>query len=110
MPAKTVPSIVTRRLRVTGKVQGVFYRKYTQKAAIERNITGWVRNNLDGSVEILAEGTLDDIESLRLWCFSGSPKSKVLNVAVSDTPSGDGAEASGASMNRVFPSFVIDRS
>eukprot|EP00796_Vickermania_ingenoplastis_P009271 gene9271-6519_t len=64
--------------------RGVFYRKYTQKAAVERQLTGWVRNLPDGRVEIMAEGPETDVLSLESWCHKGSPKSKVTVVDVHD--------------------------
>lgn len=67
---------------VYGKVQGVFYRKYTHKTAVQLSLTGWVRNVPDGSVEIMVEGPLKALESLEKWCYEGSPKSKVTKVVV----------------------------
>lgn len=70
------------RIRVHGRVQGVFYRKYTQRAAQTLEVTGWVRNESSGDVEILAEGTADQVRALEKWCHTGSPKSRVSSVTV----------------------------
>nr|WP_240689125.1 acylphosphatase [Ammoniphilus sp. YIM 78166] len=54
---------------VTGKVQGVGFRRFTQKQAVNLKIVGWVRNKLDGTVEIEAEGkpqNMNDFITL-LW-------------------------------------------
>ena len=67
---------------VSGIVQGVFFRAYTQQEAIAIGVTGWVRNTPDGDVEILAQGTKEQLERLIVWCHKGSPSSKVENVAV----------------------------
>ena len=78
-------------IRVEGKVQGVFFRKHTQKNALALGVVGWVRNRPDGSVEILAQGPdTDAVARLVDWCRTkGSPKSRVTNVtteAVADDP------------------------
>ncbi|CCW64337.1 unnamed protein product [Phytomonas sp. EM1] len=78
----TAPSMThLRRILVSGKVQGVFYRKHAQKAAAKLGITGWVRNLPDGRVEILAEGTRAQLDELERWCYEGSPRSRVSEVA-----------------------------
>ena len=70
------------RIRVYGKVQGVWFRAETQKAAFNFGVAGWVRNNSDGSVEAVAEGDKNKITSLIDWCQNGSPLSKVDKVEV----------------------------
>lgn len=74
--------IAIHHILVHGKVQGVFYRKYTQKEAVKLLLTGWVRNLPSGSVEIVAEGPLSALRSLEKWCYQGSPKSKVKEVVI----------------------------
>lgn len=72
------------RIKVTGKVQGVFYRKYTYQKAAELGITGFVKNMPDDSVYIEAYGD-DDVLSLFVdWCYTGSPKAQVENVEVNE--------------------------
>ena len=67
---------------VSGRVQGVFFRVYTQKFARELNdITGYVRNLADGRVEIFAEGSIDSLEQLVKWAEkSGSPGSQISKI------------------------------
>lgn len=72
----------TRKLVVTGKVQGVFYRKHTLEKAIELGISGTVMNRQDRSVEIVATGTAQQLDALIEWCWQGSPKSAVSGVTV----------------------------
>ncbi|KAH8605662.1 putative Acylphosphatase [Trypanosoma vivax] len=72
--------VVRYHIFVRGRVQGVFYRKYTERAAVERGVRGWVRNLPDGRVEVMAEGPRDSVESLVQWCHKGSPKSSVEGV------------------------------
>lgn len=58
-----------RGYRVTGRVQGVFFRAWTQDLAIELGLRGWVRNRRDGSVEAHAFGGAEAIRAFetRLW-------------------------------------------
>ena len=56
---------------VTGKVQGVYYRASTQKAAQSLSLSGWVKNKADGSVELEAFGEKDHITNLIEWLKQG---------------------------------------
>ncbi len=67
-------------IRITGYVQGVFFRKTTVEKASVLNLKGWVRNCPDGSVEIHAEGKDEDLAELEKWCHTGPPAAKVENV------------------------------
>jgi len=69
------------QLRVSGKVQGVSYRAYTEQKAQDLRLTGLVRNLPDGQVEIIAEGPQNDLEALKDWCLSGPPQARVDDVA-----------------------------
>lgn len=69
-----------KRYTVEGLVQGVFYRAHTQKKAQALNITGWVRNEVDGSVSVYACGTPEAIEELESWLWVGPPSARVDNV------------------------------
>jgi acylphosphatase len=65
-------------LIVRGKVQGVCFRYYTKKKAIEFNLKGYVKNNYDNdTVEIVVEGNKQDIEKLVLWTNNGPSDAKV---------------------------------
>lgn len=66
------------RIKVKGKVQGVFYRSSTQAKARELGLSGWVRNEEDGSVLIEAEGEEQKLEKLLDWCRKG-PGAAVVN-------------------------------
>lgn len=67
---------------VTGRVQGVFYRAAACEKAQGMNLTGWVRNKSDGSVEIMAEGEKENIQSLIEWCRIGPPRASVRDISV----------------------------
>ena len=75
--------MVRAHLYITGKVQGVFYRLETQRAAAARNLSGWVRNLPDGAVEAVAEGKRTDAESLVEWCRQGPDRARVDDVKLS---------------------------
>ena len=70
--------------RVTGRVQGVSFRWYTQEQARGLGVTGWVRNEPDGSVLVHAEGEDDAVDALVAWCRSGPSMARVTDVAVRD--------------------------
>jgi len=67
---------------ITGKVQGVYFRAETQRAAKQRNELGWVRNRPDGSVEAQFEGDEPSVKAMLEWCRQGSPFSRVHHVDV----------------------------
>ena len=73
-------------LIIHGKVQGVFYRDYTRKKARELNLTGWVRNNPDGTVEVLCYGKPENIDEFIKWCHQGSPLSNVAYIDIQKQP------------------------
>ena len=77
-----MPDKVRAHLYITGKVQGVFYRLNTQRAATPLNLAGWVRNLPDGAVEAVAEGQRADVEQLIAWCHKGSGNARVDEVRV----------------------------
>lgn len=69
---------------VSGTVQGVFFRDNTCKEAKRLGITGWVRNNSDGTVELEATGTKVNIRKLVEWLHIGSEQAEVTGVKVFD--------------------------
>mgnify|MGYP005812643881 CR=1 FL=1 len=77
---------MTLSIRVTGKVQGVFYRQSTREKAQQLGLTGEVMNLPDGSVQIRATGTKPQLEELLNWCKEGPPRAKVLDVVASELP------------------------
>lgn len=75
---------------ISGRVQGVFFRAETMKAAERIGVSGWVRNQPDGTVEAVFEGSSLAVDQALDWCWKGSPMSQVADVAVEwETPSGD---------------------
>ncbi|MGD0169864.1 MAG: acylphosphatase [Smithella sp.] len=74
------------RVYVSGRVQGVFFRAETQRAATSFNLTGWVRNLADGRVEALLEGEDKSVDKMLEWCRKGPPAARVENVIVTEEP------------------------
>ena len=69
------------RINVTGRVQGVGFRYTTQQKALRLGLTGWVRNERDGSVEIMCEGTAEQIAALLDWLEAGGPShSRIVGI------------------------------
>jgi len=69
---------------VSGRVQGVFFRWETQRAAEARGVKGWVRNLEDGRVEAVFEGEEGDVARLVDFCRHGPPLADVNKVEVSE--------------------------
>jgi acylphosphatase len=75
---------------VSGRVQGVYFRAYAEDEAAFRNLAGWIRNALDGRVEIVIEGSRTHVEAMIQWCHRGSPASRVTDVEVTwEEPRGE---------------------
>jgi acylphosphatase len=89
---------VTRRavdVRVTGLVQGVWFRAGCADRADRLGVDGWVANEPDGSVTGHFEGPADRVEALLAWCRQGPPRARVDEVRTTDAePTGiDGFSA-----------------
>ena len=69
-----------RRYRISGKVQGVFFRASTREQALRLELTGYANNLPDGSVEVLACGATPALDKLAEWLQQGPPRAKVLRV------------------------------
>ena len=65
---------------VSGKVQGVGFRMYTQSKAEELGVVGFVQNLSNGTVKIVAAGEDDRVDALMDWALAGSPPAKVENL------------------------------
>ena len=67
---------------ISGRVQGVFFRVETQRAAEGFGVLGWVRNKRDGSVEAVFEGRQQDVDATLNWCRQGPRMARVDKVDV----------------------------
>ena len=78
---------------VHGHVQGVGFRYFVQRRASELGLSGWVRNNDDGTVEAVAEGPRETLEQLRLALESGPRMARVAGVDLRWSPATGGLAA-----------------
>ena len=74
--------MISRQLRISGRVQGVGYRDALREEAERLKVTGWVRNRRDGSVEALVQGAADPVDKLIAWARRGPPAARVDEVRV----------------------------
>lgn len=70
------------RVKIAGRVQGVYFRASTCQEAQGLGVTGWVRNCSDGSVELVAEGPREKLDQLIAWCHRGPAGARVTEVTV----------------------------
>jgi acylphosphatase len=81
-------------LKITGRVQKVSFRYYTRKTAQELGVSGFVKNETDGSVYIEAEGEEEILDKFMLWCHKGPNWARVdhINIQASQVLGYEGFE------------------
>ncbi|MFP5407675.1 MAG: acylphosphatase [Gammaproteobacteria bacterium] len=72
----------TRRLLIHGRVQGVWFRESMRSEALRLNVTGWVRNTPNGTVEAVVQGKDAAVDALIEWAHRGPPQARVDRVEV----------------------------
>ncbi len=72
----------TVRVLITGRVHGVAYRAWTERTAVARGLSGWVRNRHDGAVEAVFSGPRAEVDDMLRRCREGPPAAKVREVTV----------------------------
>ena len=81
---------LTKRLKINGKVQGVYFRESMLQEAKRLGVTGWVRNLKDGSVEALVQGEEELVLEIIKWVHRGPPAARVdtieITAATNDSP------------------------
>jgi acylphosphatase len=75
---------VRRRVLVSGRVQGVWFRDSCSRQASAAGVTGWVRNTPDGRVEAAFEGEPEAVEQMVAWCRQGPPRAVVTGVEIKE--------------------------
>ncbi len=70
---------------IEGRVQGVWFRGWTEKQASKLGLTGWVRNLRDGRVEAVFAGDADKVGAMLALCRKGPPMARVDNIVKSET-------------------------
>ena len=68
------------RVRIGGRVQGVWFRAWTAREATVRGLSGWVRNREDGTVEALFCGNPSNVEAMLAACRDGPPQARVTDI------------------------------
>ncbi len=71
---------IRARAIISGRVQGVFFRMETKRAADRLGVFGWVRNRRDGTVEAVFEGDRSQVDAILEWCREGPPHARVIDV------------------------------
>jgi acylphosphatase len=89
---------IARRFLIYGEVQGVGYRFFAQRAAAQHQVVGYVKNLPNGSVEALAEGAVNEVESFARDLVTGPAYARVKNV-----------EEINLEVSGLFSSFRIER-
>jgi acylphosphatase len=84
---------IVKNLRISGRVQGVGFRFYLERKARELNVTGWVRNRRDGSVEAAVRGTPEAVDAMIACARRGPSSAMVSDVRITEG-SGDYADFS----------------
>ena len=75
---------IARRIEVSGRVQGVFFRDSLRRQAEQRGVAGWARNTGDGTVEAVIEGDAEAVERVVEWCREGPSRAEVSGVRVTE--------------------------
>lgn len=76
--------MIRRRVLVHGFVQGVFFRDSMRRRAVAADVSGWVRNNRDGTVEAVFEGDPEAVERLVAFSHEGPRGARIDHVDVFD--------------------------
>jgi acylphosphatase len=75
---------VRKRVLVSGRVQGVFFRDTCRRVASEAGVAGWASNLPDGRVEVVLEGDPGSVDAVVQWCHKGTRYSSVASVEVTE--------------------------
>jgi acylphosphatase len=78
------PEPIARRLLISGRVQGVWFRQSCRRQAAIAGVAGWARNLADGRVEVWLEGEADAVARMVAWCHTGPPRAVVTSVHVEE--------------------------
>ncbi len=78
--------MITRQIRVKGRVQGVGFRHALRREAERNDVRGWVRNRADGSVEALVQGEASAVARVIDWARRGPPAARVEELVEAEAP------------------------
>jgi acylphosphatase len=77
--------MITRTFIISGKVQGVAYRYYAKQTAEKMHINGYVKNQFDGTVKLIAQAEEGELSLFEAYLYKGSPHSIVENIEIINT-------------------------
>jgi acylphosphatase len=77
---------IHKRVRVRGKVQGVYFRASARERALSLRLSGLVRNEPDGSVYAEVQGSREAVDAFVAWCRRGPERAVVVEVQAADAP------------------------
>ena len=81
---------VRAEVRISGRVQGVWFRQSTKNTAEQHGVKGWCRNTPESSVEAVFEGEENDVQAVIDWCRSGPDMARVDDLKIEwKTPTGE---------------------
>lgn len=83
---RRMTAFVASHMTITGRVQGVMYRASMVAEAERLDLTGWVRNRIDGSVEAFAQGDPERVHALAEWARRGPARANVTGVVARSAP------------------------
>lgn len=95
-------SEVQRHVVISGRVQGVGYRAWTEDTAVARRLRGWVRNRRNGTVEAVFIGPENVVTAMVDACRQGPRSAQVTDVQVRDATADDLAQSNGKGSNQDF--------
>ncbi len=79
-------------IKISGRVQGVWFRASTREEALDLGVNGWVRNTHDGCVEVFMQGPDEAVDRLLAWCYHGPPGARVDDVEIESVQPRDGLD------------------
>ena len=94
------PEQLVLRIVIHGRVQGVWYRGWTVDEALDRGLSGWVRNRRDGTVEALLVGRAGAVRDLIEACRSGPPMAQVVRIEEHPADEDETAALSGGGFHQ----------
>lgn len=79
-------NVIRRRVVVSGRVQGVWFRDSCRREARRLGVQGWAVNRSDGRVEAVFEGPPDAVLSMVNWAMHGPPRAEVTDLELTEEP------------------------
>ncbi len=94
-----------KRLMIHGTVQKIGFRVWVERQALKLSLSGWVRNRLDGSVEVVVAGPRPRVAQLIEHCRSGPPLARVDSIAIEEASENDLGQRRAGEMFSLLPTM-----